>query len=102
MIASTVYVMSLRRPAEAEVSEDRQPSRWSRIAGNLLDRVESATEAHSDADDARRRGEPRLDHEAAQPVDRPVRGTRLRVSRPRWLSLWITARRLWFSRWDHG
>ncbi|MCD2143722.1 hypothetical protein [Gordonia paraffinivorans] len=52
MIASTVYVMSLRRPAEAEVSEARQPSRWSRIAGNLLDRVESATEAHSDADDA--------------------------------------------------
>ncbi|HNP58619.1 MAG TPA: hypothetical protein PK331_16650 [Gordonia sp. (in: high G+C Gram-positive bacteria)] len=73
MIASTVYVMSLRRPAEAEVSEDRQPSRWSRIAGNLLDRVESATEAHSDADDARAdvvsRGS---DHEAAQPVDRPA------------------------------
>ncbi|MCZ4579431.1 hypothetical protein O4158_10115 [Gordonia amicalis] len=49
MIASTVYVMSLRRQAEAEVSEARQPSRWSRITGNLLDRVESATEAHSDA-----------------------------------------------------
>lgn len=51
MIASTVYVMSLRRPAEAEVSEARQPSRWSRITGNLLDRVESATEAHSGSED---------------------------------------------------
>jgi len=43
MIAATVYVMSLREPAEAAAPETRRPGAWSRIGGNLVARVEMAT-----------------------------------------------------------
>lgn len=42
MIAATVYVMSLRRPAEA-TGPAKPAGAWSRIGGNLVARVEAAT-----------------------------------------------------------
>lgn len=48
MIASTVYVMSLRRPADT-AERVPSPSAWARIGGNLVARVEQATAPTDDS-----------------------------------------------------
>ena len=60
MIASTIYVMRLRSPADGEVVAKRSTA-WSRIGGNLVARVEQASAPSTGS----------VDQPLDQPLDQP-------------------------------